>query len=110
MSPSEYQALIEFLGRRFDAIDQQFVVIDQRFVGIDQQFEVIDRRFVSIDQQFVVMFRRFDAVDRRFETMQGQLDGNHREALGHFDEVYRRLERLDQEYVAVTQALRRLER
>jgi hypothetical protein len=42
--------------------------------------------------------------------MQGQLDGNHRETLGHFDEVYRRLERLDQEYVAVTQALRRLER
>jgi hypothetical protein len=30
--------------------------------------------------------------------------------LGHFDEVYRRLDRLDQEYVAVTQALRRLER
>ena len=53
---------------------------------------------------------RFDGVDRRFDTMQGQLDGNHRETLGHFDEVYRRLERLDQEYVAVTQALRRLER
>jgi hypothetical protein len=33
-----------------------------------------------------------------------------REALGHFDEVYRRLERLDQEHVATTQALRRLER
>ena len=52
----------------------------------------------------------FDGVDRRFDAMQAQLDGNHRETLGHFDEVYRRLERLDQEYVAVTQALRRLER
>jgi DNA-binding SARP family transcriptional activator len=41
--------------------------------------------------------------------MQGQIDANHREALGHFDEIYRRLERLDQEHVAVTQALRRLE-
>ncbi len=29
--------------------------------------------------------------------------------LGHFDEVYRRLERLDQEYLAITQALRRIE-
>ena len=75
MSPTEYQDLIEFLGRRFEAIAD-----------------------------------RFDGVDRRLETMQGQIDGNHREALGHFDQVYRRLERLDQEYVAVTQALRRLER
>jgi chromosome segregation ATPase len=29
--------------------------------------------------------------------------------LGHFDEVYRRLERLEQEYQAITQALRRIE-
>ena len=29
--------------------------------------------------------------------------------LGHFDEIYRRLERLDQEYLAITQALRRIE-
>jgi hypothetical protein len=82
MSPSEYQELLEFLGRRFEAIDQRFLAV----------------------------FRRFDAVDRRFEAMQTQIDGNHREALGHFDEVYRRLERLDQEHVATTEALRRLER
>lgn len=82
MSPTEYQDLLDFLGRSFDAIDQRFIAV----------------------------FRRFDAVDRRFETMQGQIDGNHREALGHFDEIYRRLERLDQEHVATTQALRRLER
>jgi hypothetical protein len=82
MSPSEYQELLEFLGRRFEAIDQRFLAV----------------------------FRRFDAVDRRFEAMQTQIDGNHREALGHFDEVYRRLERLDQGHVATTEALRRLER
>jgi len=28
---------------------------------------------------------------------------------GHFDETYRRLERLDHEYVAIAQALRRIE-
>jgi hypothetical protein len=89
MSLNEYQDLLEFLGHRF---------------------EVIDRRFGAIDQQFVGIFRRFDAVDRRFEVMQGQIDGNHREALGHFGEIYRRIDRLDQEYVAVTEALRRLER
>jgi hypothetical protein len=29
--------------------------------------------------------------------------------LGHFNEVYRRFERLEQEYQAITQALRRIE-
>jgi hypothetical protein len=82
MSPSEYQDLLEFLAHRFEAIDQKFDT----------------------------MARRFDGVDRRFDEMQAQGDGNHREALGHFDEVYRRLERLDQEHVATTEALRRLER
>ncbi len=72
MSPGEYQDLIEFLGHRFEAIDQ---------------------RFDTIDQQFGAMARRFDGVDRRFDEMQAQVDGNHREA-----------------FVAVTQALRRLER
>ena len=75
MSPTEFEDLIGFLGRRFEAIAD-----------------------------------RFDGVDRRLGEMHAQVDGNHREALGHFDEVYRRLDRLDQEYVAVTQALRRLER
>ena len=89
MSPSEYQDLLEFLAHRFEAIDQ---------------------KFDTIEQQFGAMARRFDGVDRRFDEMQAQVDVNHREALGHFDEVYRRLERLDQEHVATTQALRRLER
>jgi chromosome segregation ATPase len=30
------------------------------------------------------------------------------EMFGHFDEIYRRLERLEQEYHAITQALRRI--
>jgi uncharacterized membrane-anchored protein YhcB (DUF1043 family) len=63
-----------------------------------------------LGHRFEAIAGRFDGVDRRFDAMQGQLDGNHREALGHFAEGSRRLERLDQEYVAVTPALRRLER
>jgi predicted nuclease with TOPRIM domain len=31
------------------------------------------------------------------------------EILGHFDELYRRRERLEQEYTAITHALRRIE-
>ncbi len=64
-----------------------------RFLG--QRFEILDQRFEAID-------RRFDAIDRKFDEFRA-------EVLGHFDEVYRRLERLEQEYQAIAQALRRIE-
>ena len=95
MTNNEYQQLVEFLGRRFDEIDRRFTVIDQRFTGIDQRFVVIDQRFVTMEQRF----------EARFDTLEQQL----RDVLGHFDEVYRRLERLEQEYYAITQGLRRIE-
>src|SRR5690242_5030105 len=44
------------------------------------------------------MDRRFDVVDVRFGEM-----------LGHLDEIYRRLERLEQEYHVIPEQLRRIE-
>ena len=88
MTNDEYQQLVEFLGRQFAAIDQRFVAIDQRSVAIDQ-------RFVALDQ-------RFDRLERRVE------DG-FREILGHFDAIYKRLDRLEQEYYAIVEGLRRIE-
>jgi len=81
MSPSEYQQLVAFLGERFDAID---------------------RRFDSTD-------RRLDSVDRRFDSIEQQVRELRAEMLGRFDELYRRLERLEQEYLNTTSALRRIE-
>ena len=71
MSPTEYQELVEFLGRRFGEID-----------------------------------RRFDEMDNRFTGLLTEL---RQKMLGHFDEIYRRLDRLEQEYQAITQAVRRIE-
>jgi chromosome segregation ATPase len=88
MSPPEYEQLVEFLGRQFTAIEHQFT---------------------AIDQQFAVVGRRFDVMDRRFDAMDWQFTELRQEMLGHFDEVYRRLERLEEEYHAITQALRRIE-
>ncbi len=88
MSPSEYEQLVLFLGERFETIDRRFDTIDQRFEIVGQRFETIDRHF--------------DTIDRRFDELRAEL-------LGHFDEIYRRLERLEQEYHAITQALRRIE-
>ena len=81
MSAPEYQQLIAFLGERFETIDRRFDTIDRRFDAFD---------------------RRFEAFDRRIDALRGEI-------LGHFDELYRRLERLEQEYQAITQTLRRIE-
>ena len=45
---------------------------------------------------------RFETIDRRFDDLRAEL-------LGHVDALCRRLDRLEQEYVAITQALRRIE-
>jgi chromosome segregation ATPase len=81
LTESEYQRLVEFLSRQFEAIDR-------RFDGVDRRFDANDRRF--------------EAIDQRFDELRGEI-------LGHFDEIYRRLERLEQEYQAITQTLRRIE-
>jgi chromosome segregation ATPase len=52
---------------------------------------------------------RFEAIDRRFDASDRCFAEFRQEILGHFDEIYRRLERLEQEYHAIAQALRRIE-
>jgi chromosome segregation ATPase len=95
MSPTEYEQLVEFLGRQFTELEGRFEKIDQRFERIDQRFDLVARRF--------------DENDRRFDQIEGQIIDLRREMLGHFDEIYRRLERLEQEYHMITQGLRRIE-
>jgi chromosome segregation ATPase len=67
-----------------------------------QLVEFLGARFTAVDQ-------RFTAIDGRFDALERQVAGLRQEMLGHFDEGYRRLERLEQEYHAITQALRRIE-
>jgi chromosome segregation ATPase len=95
MSASEYQELIAFLGQRFAAIDQRFAAIDQHFAAIDQRFAAIDQRL--------------ETMDRKIDAVRDDLAAFRAETLAHFDALYRRLERLEQEYQAILQGLRRIE-
>ena len=88
MASSEYAQLVEFLGHQFTAIDARFTAIDARFTAFDARFTAIDARFDGLDRQIAEL---------------------RQEMLGHFDEVYRCLERLEHEYQAITQGLRRIE-
>jgi uncharacterized membrane-anchored protein YhcB (DUF1043 family) len=81
MTSSEYQQLVEFLGRQFSEVDRRFSEVDRRFSEVDGRFSDIGRQFTELRQ----------------------------EMLGHFDAIYGRFERLEQEYQAITQALRRIE-
>ena len=91
MTNGEYRELVEFLTRHFTEIDQRFAAIDHRLAVIDRRFDAVDRRFDAIE-------RRLDAHDERF-----------REILGHLEAIYGRLERLEQEYYAIVEGLRRIE-
>jgi chromosome segregation ATPase len=62
-----------------------------------------------LGDRFEAIDRRFEAIDRRFEAIETQLGELRAEILGHFDDLYRRLERHEQEYTAIAQALRRIE-
>jgi len=52
---------------------------------------------------------QFAEVDRRFSEVDRRAEERFRETLGHFDALYRRLERLEAEYFAIVQTLRRIE-
>jgi chromosome segregation ATPase len=88
MTSAEYQQLVEFLGRRFTEIDGRFTEIDGRFTEVG---------------------RRFDEMGGEIAGVRDLVAELRREMLGHFDEIYRRFERLEQEYHAITQGLRRIE-
>jgi len=81
MTSVEYQQLVEFLGRQFTEIDRRFGEVSRRFDAVNGRFDEVDLRFTELRQ----------------------------EMLGHFDAIYHRFERLEQEYYAITQALRRIE-
>jgi hypothetical protein len=60
-----------------------------------QLVEFLGRQFTEIGRRFTEMGRRFDEVDLRLTDLR-------QEILGHFDAIYHRFERLEQEYHAIT--------
>jgi len=92
MSPGECQELVEFLTGQFGQIEGQFAQIDRHFHALTLELD-----------------RRFTLLGSRVEAFQAEVDERFRDVFGHFDELYRRLERLEQEYYAISQQLRRIE-
>ena len=113
-------------SKRFDSIDKRFDGIDRRFDANDKRFDDMDKRFDGSDKRTDGLEARFDRFERvqnsialrliSVETtvnehsgilgsMQTRLDALH----GLVEELERRTGRIEQEYVMITEALRRLE-
>jgi hypothetical protein len=84
----------------------QFARMNEQFGQVNEQFTRIDRRF---DALILELDRRFTGLDERISAFRAEMDDRFREVFGHFDGIYGRLERLEQEYCAISQQLRRIE-
>ena len=51
MTGSEYQQLVDFLGRRFETIDRRFDAIDGQFVVFGRRFGALEQRFDAFEQR-----------------------------------------------------------
>ncbi|MBS7656219.1 hypothetical protein KEJ50_06985 [Candidatus Bathyarchaeota archaeon] len=73
----DIKMLLEFMEKRFNAIDKRFEELksysDKRFEDINKRFEDLrsysDKRFEDINKRFEDINRRFEDVNRRFEDM-----------------------------------------
>src|SRR3970040_916334 len=93
MTAGEYQGLVEFLGRRFDAIDRRFDAIDERFREVFGHFDEIYRRLERLEQEYY-------AVVQALRRIEGLLT----DEIGRREILERGLEELKQQ-VAALQAL-----
>jgi chromosome segregation ATPase len=95
MTNGEYQQLVEYLDTRFAAVDRRFDTLEGRFDRLELRFDVLEFRLGELQQ--------------RVAALETRIDEGFCKCFGHFDAVYRRLERLEQEHQAIVEALRRLE-
>jgi chromosome segregation ATPase len=79
--------------------------VDKRFDEVDKRFDAVDKRFGEVDKRFDVVNERFDEVDKRFDVVNERFD----ELLRGQDEMIGIFTRLDEERVATTAWIKRVE-
>ena len=88
---SQFTALDQHSGSRFELLDARFAQIDKRFEQIDRRFEQIEKRFEQIDRRFEQMERRFEQIDKRFDLIDGRFDAMQREINDSLQAIEQRL-------------------
>jgi len=69
MGKISLETLLEYLGERFDIIDQKFARIDERFTLIDERFNMIDKRLGNVEVSIDGLIKRFDEHNTEIATL-----------------------------------------
>jgi hypothetical protein len=85
----DIRMLLDFMEKRFSAIDKRFEDVNKRFEAVDRRFEDMNRRFEDINRRFEDMNGRFEDLmsysDKRFEELRSYSDRR-------FEDMNRRFE------------------
>jgi chromosome segregation ATPase len=109
MTSAEYQQLVESLDRQSTELSRQSTEIGRQSTELSRQSTELGRQSTELNRQSTEIGRRFTEMDRRFDEADLRVTELRQDMLGHFDAIYHRFERLEQEGHAITQALRRIE-
>jgi uncharacterized protein (DUF3084 family) len=84
---SQFTALDQHSGSRFELLDARFAQIDKRFEQIDRRFEQIEKRFEQMERRFEQIDDRFEQIERRFEQIEKR-----------FEQIDKRFEQIDKRF------------
>ena len=93
----------------FSAIHRRFDAVDQRFDAVDQRLDAVDAKLAAHDRTFDRFARILDEFRRQSAEQEARNEERFREILGHFDAVYHRLDKIEQEYLMLKEGIRRIE-
>ena len=94
----DIRMLLDFMEKRFSAIDKRFEDVNKRFEAVDRRFEDMNRRFEDMNRRFEDINRRFEDMNGRFEDLMSYSDKRFEELRSYsdrrFEDMNRRFEDL----------------
>jgi chromosome segregation ATPase len=73
MSPSEYQDLVAFLGKKFDRIDVRFDGLEARVGGLEGRMEGLEGRMEGLEGRMEGLEGRLSGVEVGQESLRSDL-------------------------------------
>jgi len=117
MTDSEYQDLIEFIGKKFDQVDQRFEAMEakieegHRHTGV--LIEAVRDDVRQVAEAVANVNQRLDGVEQRLDRFEEKMEAGFTEtrAAIHFSyaQVDRRIQELEGNYAALNERVGRLE-
>ena len=103
MTPTEYQQLVEFLGRQFTEIDRRFDEVDRRFTELRHDmlghFDEIYRRFERLEQEYQAITQALRRIEAGLADERGRreiIERDLAELKRHVAALHSRIEEIEQ--------------